>query len=351
MHAAQPADAVVHIGQVPPHGQAGLIRLRLTACGAGSSGKLHVSQIGHHIVRRHIDAVLKAVLQHAAVSLGGRDQVAHLHRRLLSVDPKGTVILAEPVVSGLQPHQVIQLLHSGIAVAAVIADLGGVCRHLRLADDHIRQKEEAHYVGGNQLSHIVQSLLRNIAGIQEAAAAGTAGNSGKDVHIQIGGTGFLQSQIAFGLDGLFQGTGPGDQQVPAHLAYASGALRTQQCVDLIDVHPVHGRVFLDLILGHQRRLQIGVVNGKELLVLIQPGWAAHGRNFTLVRVDGQELNVLIRGDRRIGVIRLQLLIHLPLQLCQCRHTGAADADGQRRCAAVLSGLLTVIDDTAAAVQK
>ena len=60
--------------------------------------------------------------------------------------------------------------------------------------------------------------------------------------------------------------------------------------------------------------------------------------------------MLIFRYRRIGVVRLQLQIYLLLQFRQCRHAGAADADGQCRRTAVLLGLLAAVDDTASAVQ-
>ena len=352
VHTRQVADTAIHIGQMAPHGQS-IFRCRRTAsirCVLAGSRKLHLCQIGHNIVRCHIDAVLEAVGHHRAIRLGGRNQVAHFNRRLLGLDLKGAVVLPEPIIRVLQAHQIIQLLHGCVPVAAVVIDHSGLRSHLSLAGDHIRQEEKAHHIGGCSPAFVLQRLLHNIAGVQEAAAAGTAGNAGENIHIQIGTIHPLQRLRTLGLNGRLQRTRLGNQQIAAHLADATGSIIAQQIVDLINVHPVHGSIALDLVLGLQHRRQIGVIDGEKLLIPVQFGLAAHPVDIGGVRIDGQKLDVLIRGNRRIRIIRLQLLIHLLFQLRQRRHTGAADADGQCRRTAILLGLLAVVDNTAAAVQ-
>ena len=113
MHTGQSADAVVHVGQMASHGQAVF-------------WKLYIGQAVHNVVRRHIDAIPEAVGHQRAVRLGGRNQMAHLNRRLLGLDFKATIILPEPVIRVPQAHQIVQLLHGRVSVAAVILDLGGV---------------------------------------------------------------------------------------------------------------------------------------------------------------------------------------------------------------------------------
>ena len=63
MHARQPTDAVNHIGQMAPHGQA-VFRRRHKSPRRNKRvwiWKLYVGQIGHNVVRRHIDAIPEAV--------------------------------------------------------------------------------------------------------------------------------------------------------------------------------------------------------------------------------------------------------------------------------------------------
>ena len=276
--------------------------------------------------------------------------MAHLNRRLLGLDFKATIILPEPVIRVPQAHQIVQLLHGRVSVAVVIIDPNGLRGHLGLAGDHIRQEEKAHHIGRLCPPHILQRFLRDIAGIQEAAAAGAAGNAGKNVHVQIGAIHSIQCLPAFGLDCIFQRTRLGDQQVTAHLADAAGPLGAQQTINVINIHPVQAGVALNQVFRPQGCCQIWVIDGEKLPSFVQLGLAAHPVDIGGVRIDGQELDVLIFRYRRIGVVRLQLQIYLLLQFRQCRHAGAADADGQCRRTAVLLGLLAAVDDTASAVQ-
>ena len=119
---------------------------------------------------------------------------------------------------------------------------------------------------------------------------------------------------------------------------------------MINIHPVQAGVALNQVFRPQGCCQIWVIDGEKLPSFVQLGLAAHPVDIGGVRIDGQELDVLIFRYRRIGVVRLQLQIYLLLQFRQCRHAGAADADGQCRRTAVLLGLLAAVDDTASAVQ-
>ena len=203
MFAEQPTDTVAHIGQMPPHGQAVFRCWRAASIRSISIGsrQLYISQIGHDIVRCHVDAVLEAIGHYGAVGFGGRNQMAHLNRRLLGLNLKGTIVLSEPVIRVLQAHQIVQLLHGRISIAAVIIDLDGIRRHLGLAGDHIRKEEKAHHIGRLCLPHILQRFLHDIAGVQEAAAAGAAGNAGKNIHVQFRTSHSLQCLCALGLNG------------------------------------------------------------------------------------------------------------------------------------------------------
>ena len=205
MHARQPADTVIHLSQVPPHGQT-VFRHRhksprrnkpVSIC----SQKLYIGQAVHNVVRRHIDAIPEAVGHQRAVRLGGRNQMAHLNRRLLGLDFKATIILPEPVIRVPQAHQIVQLLHGRVSVAVVIIDPNGLRGHLGLAGDHIRKEEKAHHIGRLCPPHILQRFLHDIAGVQEAAAAGAAGNAGKNIHVQFRTSHSLQCLCALGLNG------------------------------------------------------------------------------------------------------------------------------------------------------
>lgn len=162
---------------------------------------------------------------------------------------------------------------------------------------------------------------------------------------------FIPFSACVHLDSIFfQRARLGNQQKAAYLTDAAGPLDTQQISDLVNIHPVQGCVALNQVFRPQGCIQILVIDGEKFPPFVQPGHAAHHGDIGGVRINGQKLDVLIRGNRRIRIIWLQLLIHLLFQLRQCRHAGAADADGQCRRTAVLLGLLAVIDDTAAAVQ-
>ena len=304
-------------------------------------------QTGQDIIGCRIDTVAKAVRDQCSIRLLGGEQMAHVHRRFLGPDGKRAVILAEPVLCILQIHQVIQFLEGGITVFVVILHRTNTIGHFRPAAHNIRQKEVAHDVVPAFQTQILQHLPDDIAGINEAAAARSTGKARKHIHIN-GGICAHQRSRALLLDPDFEGSRLAQQQETPHLAHTDCTLGTQQTENLVCFHPAHHRIVEDRTVVLQDSLQVRHGDG-EILIIGQTSRALESAHCGFIRVDGQELDVLIPRSRAVRVIRLQLLEHLALELCQRRNAGAANADAERRTAKLLR-FLGGTDNTTAVVQ-
>ena len=241
--AGESGHALSHIGQVATHGETAVLFT------GGDAAQIHVRQIGHDIVGGHMDAVAEAVGQDGAVRLGGRDEVAEVHRRLLGIHRESAVVLLEEIVARLQVHEIVQLLHGGVAVGVVIGHTGGVGGYLRLGGHHVGQEEEAHDIARRSPALVLQGLTHDVAGVQETARAGTTRDTGEDVDVQGRGVQTAQGGGTLLFDSGFEGGGLAQKEVASHLPDAAGALGREEAVDFIDLHPVEQGIFADDVLA------------------------------------------------------------------------------------------------------
>ena len=259
----------IDIGQMTGHGQRNFRFIVIVL----SLRVGNICQISHNVVRGNIDTVVKAVRQDIALGVGGGDQMTHVARRILRLNGHaGGIALLEPFIGILKIHQVIQFLHGSVTVGLVILFGSTLGSDGRLTGHNVRQEEQAIDLTV-LMTGLIQDRTGNITGIQETSASGTAGDTGNDVNVYRAARNAGARVVDLLDQSRLQLIDLGKQQITSDLAHAAGSFRRHHFADLVDIHPVHQRILLDLCLLFQKDGNLLFLDGEELFIRVQSGRA------------------------------------------------------------------------------